>query len=265
MIYSRLCPPSRALRCLLPLLLIVGLAACAKPPAGLPSDAVFDPYEERNRSVHEFNRSLDRSIVRPAGVGYSEFVPDDIEDAIGRFAFNLSLPRSIVNSILQGNMLAATEDSYRFLVNSTIGLGGVFDVATDLNMPEANDADFGQTLHVWGVREGAYVELPLLGPSTERDTVGLVVDLFTNPLTYILDSPENYYGTIASVSSGLSNRGRFADTIDSVLYESADSYAQAQSIYLQNRRFKLGNGSDGAFADPYDDPALSTFEVPDDE
>ncbi len=263
MVYSRLFHPGLVLRLLLALLLALSLAACAKRPAGLPVDAVYDPYEQQNRGVHEFNRSLDRNLVRPAGRGYSDFLPDDIEDGIGRFAFNLSLPRSIVNSILQGNMLAATEDSYRFLINSTIGLVGVFDVASDLNMPEANDADFGQTLHVWGVREGAYVELPLLGPSTQRDTVGLVVDIFTNPLTYILDSPENYYGTIASVSSGLSNRGRFSDTIDSVLYESADSYAQAQSIYIQNRRFKLGNGTGGAYADPYDELALPPTELPD--
>lgn len=243
--------------------LLVGLAACAKPPAGLPTDAVFDPFENGNRNVHEFNRTIDRSIVRPTGLGYSAFLPDDIEDMISRFAFNLSIPGSVVNSILQGNMRGATEDTYRFLVNSTIGLGGVFDVATDLKMPDATNADFGETLHVWGVREGAYLELPLLGPSTQRDTAGLIVDIILDPLNYLLDSPENYIGTVASASAGLAARGRFSDTIDSVLYESADSYAQAQSIYLQNRRFELGDGSDGAYSDPYDDPALSNFELPD--
>ena len=244
---------------------MVALSACAKPPAGLPADGVFDPYESNNRRVHQFNLAVDRTLVRPAGVGYSNFLPDDVEDIIGRFAFNLSVPSAIVNNILQGNMKGATEDTYRFLVNSTIGLGGIFDVATDLNMPDPTDADFGQTLHVWGVREGAYVELPFIGPSTQRDTAGLVVDLFTNPLTYVIDSPENLIPVVATASTGLSNRGRFADTIDSVLYQSADSYAQAQSIYLQNRRFKLGNGSDGSFSDPYDDPALSNFELPDAE
>lgn len=236
------------------LIAVLGVAACTVAPPGHPPDEPFDPYEEQNRRNHEFNRSLDRNIVRPAGVGYSSFLADDVEDMIGRFAFNLSIPGAVVNNVLQGNMRGATEDTFRFLVNSTIGLGGLFDTASELNMPEATDTDFGETLHVWGVPEGAYVELPFLGPSTERDTVGLVVDLFTNPLTYVLDEPENYYGTVASVSSGLSNRGRFSDTIDSILYESADSYAQARSLYIQNRRFELGGGSAGEFADPYDDP-----------
>ncbi|MEO1138336.1 MAG: VacJ family lipoprotein [Pseudomonadota bacterium] len=241
------------------------VAACAKAPAGFPADEPFDPYERQNRKVHEFNRTLDRNLVRPAGKGYSNFLPDDIEDLIGRFAFNLSIPGAVVNNILQGNMKGATEDTYRFLVNSTIGLGGLFDTATELNMPAATDADFGQTLHVWGVREGAYIELPVLGPSTQRDTAGMIVDIFTNPLTYVLDDPENYYGTIASISSGLSNRGRFSDTIDSILYESADSYAQARSLYIQNRRFELGGGSAGGFADPYDDPYGALSEDPYDE
>ena len=257
--------PLRPFAALFAVLLIAGLSGCAKAPAGHPSDEAYDPYEESNRKVHDFNRALDRNLVRPAGKGYSDFLPNDIEDMIGRFAFNLSIPGAVVNNILQGNMKGATEDTYRFLVNSTIGLGGLFDTATDLNMPQATDADFGQTLHVWGVREGAYVELPFLGPSTERDTAGLVVDLFTNPLTYVLDEPENYYGTVASVSSGLSNRGRYSDTIDSILYESADSYAQAKSLYIQNRRFELGGGSGGALEDPYDAEFGALSEDPYDE
>ena len=238
-------------------LVFIGLvSACASPGPGHAPQEPFDPYETQNRKFHDFNRSLDKAIIRPAGRGYSSFLPDDIETVIGRFAFNLSLPGAIVNNFLQGNGRGATADTYRFLVNSTVGLGGFFDPATEMGLPEATDADFGQTLYVWGVREGAYIELPVLGPATERATAGKVVDLFTNPLSYALDSPENYYGTAASVSSRLSDRGRYSDTIDSILYESADSYAQARSLYLQNRRFKLGGdtGDSGAYLDPYDDP-----------
>ncbi len=247
------------------LLLVAGLGACAKPPATHPTDAAYDPYEASNRKVHAFNRSLDRSVVRPAGRGYAAFMPDDIEDGIGRFADNLSIPSAVVNNILQGNMKGATEDTYRFLVNSTLGLLGFFDPATELNMPAATDADFGQTLHVWGAREGAYIELPLLGPSTERDTVGRVVDLFTNPLSYWLEDPESYYPTAAAISSGLSNRGRYSATIDSILYESADSYAQARSLYIQNRRFKVEGGTAGAYSDPYDSPYTDGLEDPYDQ
>lgn len=228
------------------------MAACAAPGPDHTPGEPFDPYEKTNRKIHEFNRSVDRAVIRPAGRGYSSFLPDDIETLISRFAFNLSLPGSIVNNILQGNGIGATEDTYRFVVNSTMGLGGFFDPASELGMPEPTDADFGQTLYVWGVREGGYVELPLLGPSTERAAWGKVVDIFTNPLTYAVDSPENYYGTVASVSSRLSERGRFSDTIDSILYDSADSYAQARSLYLQNRRFKLGQAGGGSYLDPYD-------------
>lgn len=243
----------------------MGLSGCTPAPAGHPKDQAYDPYETQNRKVHEFNRALDRNVVRPAGKGYSSFLPNDIEDMIGRFAENLSIPGAVVNNILQGNMKGATEDTYRFVVNTTIGLGGLFDTASELNMPQATEADFGQTLHVWGVREGAYIELPVLGPSTERDTAGMVVDLFTNPLSYVLDEPESYLGTVASVSSLLSNRGRYSDTIDSILYESADSYAQARSLYIQNRRFELGKGSGGALEDPYDAELGVLSEDPYDE
>lgn len=240
---------------------LVTLVACG-PKVAHPVGEPFDPFEAENRQVHEFNKSIDRALVRPAGKGYSAAVPDDIETAIGRFAFNLSIPGAVVNNALQGNMKGATEDFYRFVVNTTIGLGGFFDPATELNMPAATDADFGQTLHVWGVPQGAYIELPLLGPSTERDAAGKFVDLFTNPLSYALPDPEKYYGTGASVASRLGDRGRYAETLDSILYDSADSYAQARSLYLQNRRFELGETGGDAYLDPYDDPYSDPYEDP---
>ncbi len=245
--------------------LAAAVAACSAPGPDHPPGTPFDPYEKRNRQVHAFNKKLDRAVLRPVSRGYSAFMPDDIETAVGRFAFNLSLPQSVVNNILQGNMKGATEDTYRFVVNTTLGLGGFFDPATELGMPEATEADFGQTLHVWGVRQGAYVESPVFGPSTERDSAGKVVDLFTNPLSYVIDTPERYWGTAANVSAGLSQRARFSDTIDSVLYDSADSYAQARSLYLQNRRFKLAEGGTDAYLDPYDDPYGTTYEDPYDD
>ncbi len=251
---------TRSLRIAVSLLGLAALVACG-PTTTREEGAPFDPFEQENRKVHEFNKTVDRALVRPAGKGYSGIVPDDIETLVGRFSSNLSIPQSVVNNTLRGNMKGATEDLYRFVVNSTIGLGGFFDPATELNMPAATDADFGMTLHAWGVPQGAYVELPLLGPSTERDAVGKFVDLFTNPLSYVLPSPEKYVGTAASVSSRLSDRGRFADTLDSILYESADSYAQTRSFYLQNRAFEVGGGSSDAYLDPYDTP----YEDPYDE
>jgi phospholipid-binding lipoprotein MlaA len=229
------------------------LAGCGQQPAQMAGE-IYDPYEAENREVHAFNKSVDRALLRPAGKGYTAVVPDDIETLISRFSFNLSIPRSVVNNALKGDMRSATEDFYRFTVNSTLGLGGFFDPATELNMPGASDADFGQTLHAWGVPQGAYIELPIFGPSSERDAAGRFVDFFTNPLEYIIPTPESYYVTGASIASRVGERGRFADTFDSILYDSADSYAQARSLYLQNRNFELGGASNDDYLDPYDDP-----------
>jgi len=239
---------------------IILVAACAQPDPAVSREEPFDPWEQENRRMHEFNRAVDRTLWRPAGKGYTNIVPDDIETVISRFAENLSLPAAVVNNILQGNMKSATEDTYRFVVNSTLGLGGMFDPATELNMPQKSSADFGETLYTWGVNEGPYMELPLLGPSTARRTVGRAVDLFTNPLTYVLPSPESFYGTGAGVASSLGQRGRFSDTIDAILYESADSYATSRSLHQQNRRFKLGTGASDGYLDPYDSAVSDTNE-----
>lgn len=242
------------------LIAVLAVSGCAKRDPSLAAGVPFDPYEAENRETHAFNREFDTKIFRPIAMGYSTFMPDDIETMLGRFSDNMSLPGSVVNNVLQGNMRGATEDTYRFVVNATLGLGGLFDTATELGMPAATDNDFGKTLHVWGVRQGAYVELPVLGPSTERDTVGLFVDFFTNPLSYIIEAPESYYDTGASVSARLTDRTRFSGTIDQILYESADSYAQSRSLYLQNRRFELGDDNGSAYLDPYDESSAPAEE-----
>lgn len=234
------------------LLCVAGsLAACtASGPSSVQPDGINDPYEAQNRRVHAFNRGLDRAIVRPAAIGYSTVLPDEIEDSIGNFARNLGEPSVVVNSLLQGDFEGAGISTVRFVTNSILGIFGLFDVATDFKLPQ-HDTDFGETLYVWGVGEGAYLELPVLGPSTARNATGKLVDLFTNPLSYTVDSPEQYYGTVAGAASGLSRRGRFSDTVDSILYESADSYAQARLIWLQNRRFELGDAGAAAEIDPF--------------
>ncbi|WP_255007136.1 VacJ family lipoprotein [Roseovarius sp. M141] len=228
------------------------LGACASPDPALTRAAPYDPFEESNRINHENSKRVDRAIIRPVAQGYSAIMPDPAETAISNFATNLSLPGAMVNSALQGNGVGMTSDFYRFLVNSTLGLGGMIDVATKLNMPAATDADFGQTLYTWGVNEGPYIELPLLGPSTSRAVAGRVVDLFTNPLGYVIEEPEIYYTTTARGARALTGRGRYSESINSVLDDSADSYAATRSLYLQNRRYKVGRGGSDAYLDPND-------------
>ena len=230
----------------------LGLAGCAGAPADRdPADGIYDPYEERNRKVHAFNKKLDTGVVRPAAQAYTTVMPDEFEDSIGNFATNLGRPSDMTNSLFQGDLRGLGLSTVRFVINSTLGFGGLFDVATDFGI-EDHETDFGETLHVWGVKEGAYLELPLIGPSTQRDRAGRIVDLFTNPLSYVLDDPESYYSPASRVASGLGQRARFGDTIDSILYDSADSYAQARLIYLQNRRFELGQKDAGTDIDPFE-------------
>ncbi|OIQ29213.1 MAG: VacJ lipoprotein [Alphaproteobacteria bacterium MedPE-SWcel] len=227
-------------------------AACAtQDPVARASGEIFDPYENTNRSIHQFNKGLDRYAFRPASKGYVTIVPPDMVTAFGNFAENLSKPGDAVNYLLQGNIKGAGQALGRFAVNTIFGIGGLGDPATDFKMAPAR-TDFGETLHVWGAGEGAYVELPGFGPSTTRDAVGIFVDFFTNPLSQLENNPAEDLDIPAKIVDQLGNRGTYSDTIDSILYESADSYAQSRQIYLQNRRFELGQENTSADIDPFE-------------
>ena len=242
------------------------LAGCSVPGPGGAPDGINDPYELSNRNVHDFNRRVDDRVLRGAGSGFSDTVPDEIEVSILNVADTLSLPQTVVNQVLQGRLGDATRNTLRFAVNATLGFGGIADVASDIGIPR-DESDFGETLHVWGVPEGAYQELPFIGPSTQRDTVGLVVDLFLDPFAYVLTPPQRRGVFGVRALAKVQERGQFGGTVDSVLYDSADSYAQFRLIYLQKRRFELGMRPPRR-ADPfdihtegsdhYDDPYLST-------
>jgi phospholipid-binding lipoprotein MlaA len=226
------------------------LAACT-PPSG-PGE-INDPFEARNREVHEANKSLDRNLVRPSSQRYGRVVPKPVRQGIENFSDNLALPGMVVNSLLQFRLDDAAWNSGRFLFNSTIGLAGVLDPASDIGITE-RDTDFGETLHVWGFNEGAYLELPVFGPSTERDAIGKVVDFALNPIGSVLTYPEAEIAAAAGMGARLGDRYDHTELIDSVLYESADSYAQARILYLQNRRFELGYNEEPDYYDPYEDP-----------
>lgn len=243
------------MRAILPVLTLVAatlVSGCAKPTGEQIADGtIADPHEQRNRSVHEFNRGVDRFAFRPAAKGYVAIVPPDMVTSFGLFAENLSMPGQAVNSVLQGNFKQAGIALSRFAINSILGIGGLGDPASDFNVPRV-DTNFGETLHVWGVGEGTYVELPFFGPSTARDATGLVVDFFTNPIGYAKNNPADNIDVYAEIVRRLGDRGTYSDTVDSILYESADSYAQARLIYLQNRRFELGQASENAEIDPFE-------------
>lgn len=227
------------------------LAACAQQGKDYSPEQPYDPLEPANRAVHSFNKGLDRGVVRPVSKGYVETVPAPFQTAISNFSRNAEAPASVINNVLRMDMVSAFEDLGRFAINTTAGAGGILDPATELGMPALTDTDFGQVLYAMDVGEGPYLELPLLGPSTARRAVGRFVDMFTNPLAYVIPAPGSTAMTTTSIGSRLGDRGRYADTIDSVLYDSADSYAQARLLYLQNRRYKLGKGPGDDYLDPY--------------
>ncbi len=231
------------------------LAACGAPP---PAEGINDPYEATNRKVHDFNRRLDEALVGPASRGYGSVVPEPAQRVVGNVARTLDLPGDIMNNLLQGRIANAATNTLRLATNLTMGVGGLFDAATALGLPQ-KPTDFGETLHVWGMGEGAYLELPFTGPSTTRDTVGTLVDLALNPVRLAVPPREANAATLLKLFSRLGDRNRFSNTVESILYESADSYAQARLLYLQNRRFQLGRGAgavggDDDFIDPYEDP-----------
>jgi len=215
------------------------LAACSNPDT---PNAILDPHEEQNRRVHAANIALDRTLAAPAANAYGNGVPRPVRRGVANFASNLSLPGKTVNNLLQLRIENALANTARFALNTTVGLGGILDPAAVMGIPE-RDTDFGETLYVWGVPEGNFIELPLLGPSTERHMIGRAVDLFTNPLSHATDGSGTVWATgTVKILSGVDKRYELSPTIEAILYESEDSYAQSRRIYLDNRRFRLGIG-----------------------
>ncbi len=227
-------------------------AGCTAAP---PGTGINDPYEPFNRQVHAFNTGLDRAVLRPLSRSASG-APEGLGQPVVNFAANVGLPGTVVNNLLQGDVGGAATNTLRFLLNSTVGLLGLADPAGAIGLHEV-ETDFGATLARWGVPEGAYLELPLLGPSTERDATGRLVDFVLDPLPHIDDVPQRVkdFALPAQLAEQAIDRARLGATFDDVLYGSADSYAQARLIYLQNRRYELGQDqqSEDRYINPYED------------
>lgn len=239
----------------LAMVLVVGAitSGCAGPQT---ASGINDPHEATNREIHKANLVLDRMLLDPASEVAGTVIPKPIRQGVSNFSENLSIPGTVVNDLLQLNIGDAAHNTMRFLFNTTLGLGGLINMSQEAGM-EARPSDFGETLYVWGVREGAYVELPVFGPSTSRAVLGRAVDLFLDPFGYITSTPEKYIKPGTGVFSTVEDRYRYASTVESILYESADSYAQARLLYLENRRYNLGQAvetdDDEQYEGLYDD------------
>lgn len=225
------------------------LSACSQPTGG----DINDPFEQTNRKTHNLNKSLDKALLRPAGNVYGAIFNDDDDEIINNFASNLSEPSTVLNNLLQGRLLQATKTTMRFAINSTLGFVGVADAAADFGLYK-DESDFGETLHVWGIGEGAYLELPFYGGSTTRDTVGIIVDFMTDPMDSVVHNDLKPAKTGVKIVELIGDRDEYSDVIDDVLYNAEDSYATQRLFYLQNRRFELNGGeiSDADLENPYD-------------
>jgi len=203
------------------------------------SEGVNDPFENYNRTMYSINDTLDKAIIKPAAQGYDAVLPDAIERGVSNFFSNLNEITVILNDLLQLKFGQAIDDTGRFLLNSTVGIAGIFDVAGYAGY-ESHDEDFGQTLGVWGVEQGAYIVLPFFGPSTTRDTVGLVGDIFTDPVTYVDDAGARNALVALKVLDARAN----LLGVEKVLEEAAeDKYSYVRDAYLQRRENLVYDGN----------------------
>jgi phospholipid-binding lipoprotein MlaA len=226
-------------------------AACAHKPgmqaqnqqataADGDDQGVNDPLEGLNRVIFRINDVLDHLIIRPVAIIYKNVVPAPVRRGVTNALNNAWAPISLVNSLLQGDVTNAGHVVERFAVNSTVGIGGVFDVAGHWFHIRARTEDFGQTLGVWGVSPGIYLVLPILGPSDLRDGVGRIVDTASNPITWIGGRYEWVKYTVAGAYI-LDYRTNNLNTIDTIYNTSIDPYAAIRSLYLQRREADIKN------------------------
>jgi len=193
--------------------------------------SVSDPLESFNRKVYGFNNVLDKTIIRPIAKGYQIIVPELARKGVRNVLTNLTEPVTFVNSTLEGDVHRSVISIWRFAINSSLGIAGIFDVAKDAGL-EHQKRDFGQTQGVYGIGQGAYLMLPLLGPSNTRDAFGRVVDTFIDPFYYVFTTEE----VIArNVITGLDARESSLGLIDSINKTSLDPYATIRSLYTQKR------------------------------
>lgn len=204
---------------------------------------IRDPWEKLNRRLFATNLVIDKYTLEPAAKAYRAVTPRRLRRGIANMLANMRVPKNVANNILQGRPLATSKTVFRFLVNSTVGIAGFFDVAAKLGV-QRREEDFGQTLAVWGVRPGPYLFVPLLGPSSVRDTLGAMVDNAFEPFNYFHFRGETPLRTSRFVLTALSGREGAIEAIDSINSSAADPYTAFKAAYTQNRAFEIRNGKE---------------------
>ena len=221
------------------LLLCSGCASLSSVPSSADeADSDNDPAEGVNRAIFKANLAADHAVIRPVAQAYTDHIPEVVQTGIHNIVQNLKEPAVAVNDLLQGNLKHAWQSVQRLAVNTTVGGVGVVDVAAKWGLPP-HKADFGQTLAVWGVGEGPFVELPLLGPSNPRDALGTAVDLALNPLTFVGGAPATYAGAATGGANLVDARAQHLHDLDELERNSLDYYAALRSVYRQHREAEV--------------------------
>ncbi|HEY6643620.1 VacJ family lipoprotein [Povalibacter sp.] len=233
LLIGRVPTPVRAIAMIAVLLISAG---CATTPGATRAD---DPWEGMNRGIYKFNDTADRIALKPVAKGYRKITPRWFRAGVGNFFSNLTYPATIVNQFLQGKPGLGMRDFGRFVMNTTVGVGGLLDVATPAGLA-ANDEDFGQTLAKWGVGSGPYLTLPFFGPSSVRDAPSRLFDYFLGPLVYIDIPWEAEWGL-----RGLDIVHSRAELLplDATLQSAFDPYAFMRDAWVQQREFQIYDGN----------------------
>lgn len=226
-------------------ILVIFLSACAGTESR-HTDPEGDPWEGFNRKIHAFNMATDKALLRPIASGYDTVMPDPFQRGVGNFFRNLDFPVTLLNEVLQGMFEEGVVSTGRFLINTTIGVVGLFDVASKMGIPEYKE-DFGQTLAVWGYENSRYLVLPIFGPSTFRDGIGRSVYGYGHPVAWAAREKGIYAPMILDI---IQFRASYLDE-DYQILNAYDPYVFMRDVYLQNRLYKIHNG----------DPPLQDYDA----
>ena len=217
----------------------LALAACSTPsPESLAQN---DPWEKTNRDVFDFDVRMDHAVARPIAKGYRAVLPEPVRDGIHNALNNLNSPVVLANDVLQGDGDKAVNTAGRIVINSTVGLGGLIDVASKIGIPN-HDNDFGITLGKNGIAEGSYLVLPFAGPMPPRDLLGTGVDTAFDPLTYVRFHGKDTWMVVRFGIGILDARASNLDAVETIERSSIDFYATTRNLYRQSRNAKINDG-----------------------
>lgn len=230
--------------------LALTLAGCGAAP--FPPLEV-DPLEESNRQAHDLNKSIDQAAFGPVARGYGAYVPEPARNGVTNLVNHSRLPAGAIQYGLQGRPLKVAETTMRFAINTIFGFGGLLDPAEEMGLPY-RETGVDETMHVWGVPTGDYLEIPIGGPGTERDWAGWGLDIVADPLFYLTGGAATWALTGVRTVDLVHDRYKLDPALQAILYESEDSYTSQRISYLQNMRARLQGGTElDVLEDPYAD------------